>query len=79
MLPYQCYRRSLNALVVELLTDALADHDERSRLALRLDRDRRRVVPAMAVQVPSLDAAIRSTRGAGTAAGDALIEERSSR
>lgn len=72
-------RRSVNTLVTEFLAKALASQDERSRLALRLSAEDRRVLPPVPRRVPSRDAAISSTRGAGTVASDALAAERASR
>ena len=69
---------SLNALVTCLLADAVAGDDDRSRLARRLEATGRRVLPpAPPAGPPSRDAAVAATRGAGSAASEAVAAERS--
>jgi plasmid stability protein len=70
---------SLNALVVEVLEQALAD--ERSRIGVRerARRSGRLVCPPSPARVPSRRAVEDATRGAGTVASEALAAERAIR
>lgn len=71
--------RSMNALVTEVLTNAVSPQDERAALDARLDAlGLRRVFPPKR-RPRSLDAVIRGLRGTGTAASDALAAERARR
>lgn len=72
--------RSVNALVTELLEAGLGADDARARVRARIDALGLRVdVPRPRGRIPSLDAAIRSTRGAGSAVSEALEAERNAR
>lgn len=72
--------RSLNALVNDLLEAALTNDDPRARVRARIDALGLRVdVPAPVGPIPSLDEVIAATRGAGTAASEALEADRNAR
>lgn len=71
--------RSVNALVGDLLRDGLARTDEEARVRARLHVAGLRVIPRLQGRPPSRDSAVRATRGAGTAAGEALTAERAAR
>lgn len=72
--------RSLNALVTDVLEANVADDDPRARLRARVAALGLGVtVPRPRGRIPSLDEAIRSTRGAGTAVSEALQAERTAR
>jgi antitoxin FitA len=71
--------RSVNALVTEILRAAISPPDARTRVRDRLERHGLRIVPRTPGRVPSRDAAIASTRGAGRAASAALADERAVR
>jgi plasmid stability protein len=72
--------RSLNALVTDLLETNVSDGDPRIRLRARVEALGLRVeVPRPRGRIPSLDEAIRSTSGAGTAVSEALQAERNAR
>jgi plasmid stability protein len=71
--------RSVNALVTEILRAAISPPDARTRVRDRLERHGLRIVPRTPGRVPSRDAAIASTRGAGRAASAALADERAAR
>lgn len=70
--------RSVNALVVELLSRTV-ETDPRAAVRQVLAGRSRLVVPAVGPRPPSRSAALRATRGAGTAAGEALDGQRSAR
>jgi plasmid stability protein len=71
--------RSMNSLVTELLAAGVAGQDEGAILDARLDAlGLRRVFPPKR-RPRSLDAVIRSLRGTGTAASDALAADRARR
>jgi antitoxin FitA len=70
--------RSVNALVVELLSAAV-EADPRSAVRRVLARRSRLVIPPVGPRPPSRSAVLRATRGAGSAAGEALDAERSAR
>jgi plasmid stability protein len=71
--------RSVNALVTEILRAAISPPDARTRVRDRLERHGLRIVPRTPGRVPSRDAAIASTRGAGRDASAALADERAVR
>lgn len=71
--------RSLNALVTDLLSSAVADETERSAVIRRATESGMRVVPGHPIRPPSRDAAIALTRGVGTLASEALTTERAQR
>jgi plasmid stability protein len=71
--------RSVNALVTEALSAAVAGSDERARVRSRAAAEGLLVEPLPEGPVPSRRAAIEATRGAGTAASEALEAERSRR
>ncbi len=72
--------RSLNALVTELLEAGLTKDDARARVRARIEALGLGVkLPPPAKRPPSRDAAIRSTRGWGTAVSEALEAERNAR
>jgi plasmid stability protein len=72
--------RSLNALVTELLEAGLASDDPRARVRARIEALGLRVdVPAPTGPIPSRDAVIRSTRGAGSSVSEALEADRNAR
>ncbi|MCA1571602.1 MAG: type II toxin-antitoxin system HicB family antitoxin [Chloroflexi bacterium] len=70
---------SLNALVTGLLHAGLADGDHRARVRARMQAAGLSVVHRPSRRPPSQNSAIRSTRGAGSAASEALEAERSKR
>jgi plasmid stability protein len=72
-------RRSLNALVTELLRAGIAKNETEARVRARLQAGGLRVLPDSEGPAPSRDAAIRATRGAGRAASNALSTERGAR
>jgi antitoxin FitA len=72
-------RRSLNSLVRELLLRGLPEEAARDGLRARAESAGLRVVPKAVRQPPSRDAAIAATRGAGTAASEALAAQRAHR
>ncbi len=73
-------RRSMNAIVTELLSNALAAEDDRARVLARLEALGLRVVPPRPKRrVRSRDAVIASLRGSGRSVSAALEEERSRR
>ncbi len=72
-------QRSLNSLVNEALRAALEPGGERARLRERLRRAGKLVVPPQPENPPTLDEAIESGRGAGTAVSEALEEDRNAR
>lgn len=73
-------KRSVNSLVIQLLTAGVQGTDERSRFLARLEASGRRVLPPEpSGRVPSRDEALELTRGAGKAIIEALEAERSSR
>lgn len=71
--------RSLNSLVIEILSAAVSGDDERSRVRARLATAGIRVAPKPPSRVPSRDRAIAATRGAGRVASEALAAERAAR
>jgi antitoxin FitA len=71
--------RSVNSLVTELLRLGLEESDARAQVRVRTEVAGLQVVPPRPTRVPSRDAAVRSTRGAGTVASEALEADRSSR
>lgn len=71
--------RSLNALVTELLRAGLIEGDDRAQVRARIEATGLGAVPRRPRRAPSRDAAIRATRGAGTAASEALEAERGRR
>jgi len=71
--------RSVNALVTELLSAAVASDDERQAVRSRADALGIAVTPGVERRPPSRDAAIASTRGAGRAASEALDADRARR
>lgn len=71
--------RSLNALVTELLRAGIARNETEARVRARLRTSDLRVLPRIEGRVPSRDAAIRATRGVGSAASQALSADRRSR
>jgi plasmid stability protein len=71
--------RSVNALVTGILRAAISPADARTRVRDRLERHGLRIVPHTPGRLPSRDAAIASTRGAGRAASTALADERAAR
>lgn len=66
----------MNALISEILRSAVPPVDARESVRSRLRQRDLRVVPPPSGRVPSRDAAIASTRGAGRAASAALEAER---
>lgn len=72
-------KRSLNSLVNEALRAALEPAGERARVRERLRRAGKLVVPPQPENPPTLDEAIESGRGAGTAVSEALEEDRNAR
>jgi plasmid stability protein len=73
-------RRSLNAVVTELLEQGLAADDPRARLRARLKAAGLLTVPPQPEgPVPSRDEAIALTRGVGRAASEALEADRRGR
>ena len=71
--------RSVNALVTDLLRAGLAEGDDRARIRARIDAAGLSVVHRPWRPAPSQEAAIRSTRGAGSAVSEALETERTKR
>lgn len=71
--------RSLNALVTEILSRAIAAEDERALVRARLKALGRRAYVPRPADAPSRDEAIAATRGAGTAVSEALAAERARR
>jgi antitoxin FitA len=71
--------RSVNALVTDLLSSALAAGNERAAVRARAEAARIVVVPHRVRRPPSRDAAIASTKGAGRRASRALAVERAAR
>ncbi len=71
--------RSLNKLVAEALEASLETDDERAVLWARLAAGGRRVLPPRQMSAPTAASVERLTRGAGTAAGEALAAERAAR
>jgi antitoxin FitA len=73
-------RRSMNALVNDLLDKGLAGTDEQARLDAYLrESGRWYIPPAPRGPVPSRDEVIRMTRGWGTAVSQALEDDRNGR
>lgn len=70
--------RSVNALVVELLSSVLASGGERAAVRARAKAAGMVVTPRPQRRPPSLDTAIASTKGAGRAASQALARDRAS-
>ena len=71
--------RSVNALVTELLRRAVSGQDERDLVRARMRALGLQAHIPRPRRVPSRDDAIKSTRGMGTAASEALAAERRSR
>jgi antitoxin FitA len=71
--------RSLNAFVVEVLEQALAEERSRTGVRERARRTGRLVCPPPPERVPSRQAVEDATRGAGTIASEALAAERAVR
>ena len=71
--------RSLNALVAEALELAAASGDRRAGIRARARSAGLLVVPALPAGTGHRERVLRATRGAGTAASDALSADRSSR
>jgi plasmid stability protein len=72
--------RSVNALVTELLREAVSQADSRAALRERLRAAGLEVVlPRPRRRPPSRDAVIASTRGAGRAVSEALEADRNAR
>lgn len=72
--------RSLNALVGEILTEAVERDDPRARLRARMKAMGMLIeLPTPEGDVPSLDEVIESTRGAGRVISEAIEAERSAR
>ncbi len=73
-------RRSLNALVTELLARAVEPENESAQVLARMKAlGLLRVFPPPARRPPSRDAAIEMTRGAGSAVSEALEADRAHR
>jgi hypothetical protein len=72
-------RRSLNALVAELLHHGLNVTDERARVRARLEALGLARAPRPSRRPPPRERAIAATRGAGRAASEALAAERARR
>jgi len=70
---------SVNALVTNLLRAGLTEGDDRARIRARMQAAGLGVVHRPSRRPPSRSSAIRSTRGAGTAASEALEAERGRR
>lgn len=68
--------RSVNALVVEVLSEAMGGHDPRSAIRARARVAGRLAEPPRPRHVPSRQEALEATRGVGSAASDALAAER---
>lgn len=71
--------RSVNALVTELLSIALASDDERAAVRARADASGLRVVPRPRHRPPPRDTAISWTKGVGRATSRALEADRARR
>jgi antitoxin FitA len=72
--------RSVNSLVVEALRALTSSEDTpRAALRARADRSGARVVPPAPARVPSRRTVATATRGAGSAASEALARERETR
>jgi plasmid stability protein len=72
--------RSVNDLVIDVLTEALDGKAGRRAIRERAKASGRLVVPEPdADEAPDLDEVIESTRGLGSAASEALDAERSAR
>jgi plasmid stability protein len=71
--------RSLNALVVEMLEQVLAEEQSRMGVRERARRSGRLVCPPTPDHVPSRQAVEDATRGAGTMASEALAAARAAR
>jgi len=71
--------RSVNALVTEVLQSSLAEGSSRAAIMARLEASGMRVIPPRPLHVRSRDEVIRSTRGLGTAASEALEADRGAR
>jgi plasmid stability protein len=69
--------RSVNELVVQVLSRALGNASSRDGVRERARATGRLVVPEPPAETVSRDEAIRSTRGLGNAVSTALEEERS--
>ncbi|CAN5745522.1 hypothetical protein BH23CHL7_BH23CHL7_04290 [soil metagenome] len=70
----------MNAIVNDILDKNLTDGDEAARLDAYLrDTGRRYLPPRPTGPVPSRDEVIRMTRGWGTAASEALEDDRNHR
>ncbi len=72
-------RRSLNALVTDLLEQGVAEDDERGLMRARAGASGLLVVPTPGQPPPARETAIEATRGAGQAASEALAAERGRR
>ncbi len=71
--------RSMNALVIDLLSAGLAAADERAAVRARAEAAGLLVVPRPGRRPPSRQAAISGTRGTGRAASKALAADRARR
>jgi plasmid stability protein len=71
--------RSVNALVTDALTAAVAGSDERAHVRARAGAIGLLVLPLPEAPPPSRRQAIAATRGSGTAVSDALEAERARR
>lgn len=71
--------RSVNALVSDILAAAVAGRDRSASLRMRARASGRLVVPPRPPRVPSGQAVVRATRGAGQAVSEALAAERGTR
>jgi hypothetical protein len=69
----------MNALVNEALAAAVTQSDERRMVFERIRRAGRAVFPPPTASRMTLDQAIESTRGSGTAVSEALEAERNAR
>ena len=70
---------SVNAFVTDLLRASLAEGDDRARVRARMEAAGLSIVHRPSRRPPSRNSAIRSTRGAGRAASEALEAERGRR
>jgi plasmid stability protein len=75
----QAEHRSVNALVIEALTALVQPATPRAALRDRARSSSRLVTPEQPRRVPSWAALERATKGAGSAASDALADERAAR